>query len=136
MNNSQKDIRWQQRFQNFEKAYRLLEKTLKIENLSEIERGGLIQFYEISIELSWKLLKDYLAEDGFMIKSPREAIKQAFQSEIITDGRTWLEALESRNLTSHIYDEETALKVVKEIKEKYFPILTQLYCFMKSKIEK
>jgi nucleotidyltransferase substrate binding protein (TIGR01987 family) len=129
------DIRWKQRFQNFEKAYQLLERTIKIEKLSEAERGGLIQFYEMSIELSWKLLKDYLAKDGFMIKSPREAIKQAFQSEIITDGRTWLEALESRNLTSHIYDEETALKVVKEIKEKYFPIITQLYISLKSKIE-
>lgn len=134
--NDTKDIRWKQRFQNFEKAYQLLERTLKIENLSEAERGGLIQFYEITVELSWKLLKDYLTEDGFIIKSPRGAIKQAFQSEIIKDGRVWLEALESRNLTSHIYNEETAVKVVNEIRGKYFPILTQLYEFMKSKIVK
>ncbi len=130
------DIRWKQRFQNFEKAYQLLERTLEIENLSEAERGGLVQFYEIAIELAWKLLKDYLTEDGFIIKSPREAIKQAFQSGIIEDGRVWLEALESRNLTSHIYNEETAVKVVNEIREKYFLILTQLYEFMNSKIKK
>ncbi len=132
--NDKKGIRWKQRFQNFEKAYQLLERTLEIENLSEIERGGLVQFYEITIELAWKLLKDYLTEDGFIIKSPREAIKQAFQSEIIENGRTWLEALESRNLTSHIYDEKTAIKVATEIREKYFLILTQLYNYMKAKM--
>ena len=130
------DIRWKQQFQNFEKAYQLLKRTLKIKELSEAERGGLIQFYEMSFELSWKLLKDYLTEEGFEIKTPRQAIKQAFQSEIIEDGRKWLEALEDRNLTSHTYDEETAVKVIKEIRENYFLILTQLYSFMKSKMEK
>ena len=131
-----KDIRWKQQFQNFEKAYQLLKRTLKIKELSEAERGGLIQFYEMSFELSWKLLKDYLTEEGFEIKTPRQAIKQAFQSEIIEDGRKWLAALENRNLTSHTYDEETAVKVIKEIRENYFLILTQLYSFMKSKMEK
>ncbi len=90
----------------------------------------------MSFDLSWKLLKDYLTEEGFEIKTPRQAIKQAFQSEVIEDGRKWLEALEDRNLTSHTYDEETAVKVIKEIRENYFFILTQLYSFMKSKMEK
>ncbi len=49
---NQKDIRWKQRFQNFEKAFQLLEKAVKIENLSELERGGLIQFFEMTFELS------------------------------------------------------------------------------------
>lgn len=51
-------------------------------------------------------MKDYLEDQGFIdIKSPREAIKKAFEASLITDGHNWLKALEDRNLTSHIYDE-------------------------------
>ena len=57
---NKKEIRWKQRFVNFEKTFLLLERTVKIGELSEAERGGLIQFYEVSFELSWKTMKDYL----------------------------------------------------------------------------
>ncbi len=56
MNN--KEIRWKQRFINFEKAFMLLERTLKIKTPSEAEKGGIIQFYEVAFEISWKLIKD------------------------------------------------------------------------------
>ncbi|MCK4345422.1 MAG: nucleotidyltransferase substrate binding protein, partial [Bacteroidales bacterium] len=65
-----KDIRWKQRFQNFEKAFLLLEKAVSIDNPSEVERAGLIQFFEITFELSWKLMADYLEELGFVANSP------------------------------------------------------------------
>ena len=86
MTTEYKDIHWKQRFQNFQKAYHHLERTLQIKHLSEAERGGLIQFYEMAFELSWKLLKDYLGAQGFIVNSPCQAIKQAFQSEIIKQG--------------------------------------------------
>ena len=100
-----KEIRWKQRFVNFEKAFQTLERTVVIENPSEAERGGLIQFFEVAFELSWKTLKDYLEAGGFQVKSPREVLKQAFQSGIIQDGHAWMEALEDRNLTAHTYNE-------------------------------
>jgi nucleotidyltransferase substrate binding protein (TIGR01987 family) len=127
MDNIKKDIRWKQRFQNFEKAFLLLERTLQIKNPSEAEKGGLIQFYEMAFELAWKLMKDYLDEVGFTVNSPREAIKQAFQSGIIEDGQGWIDALEDRNLTTHTYDEATAEKVVSTIRVSYYPMLRQLY---------
>jgi nucleotidyltransferase substrate binding protein (TIGR01987 family) len=127
MNPERKDIRWKQRFQNYEKAFLLLKRTLAIQAPSEAEKGGLIQFYELAFELAWKLMKDYLEEQGFTINSPRNAIKQAFQSTLIENGQQWLDALEDRNLTSHIYDEHTADKVVSAIRDFYFPILDQLY---------
>jgi nucleotidyltransferase substrate binding protein (TIGR01987 family) len=74
------DIRWIQRFSNFERAFLLLKEALKIEHPSIVERAGLIQFFEMAFELSWKLLKDYEETEGFIVKTPREAIKQAFQS--------------------------------------------------------
>ena len=132
--NEVKDIRWKQRFQNYEKSFLLLKRTLEIVNPSEAEKGGLIQFYEMAFELAWKLMKDYLFEQGFNINSPREAIKQAFQSDIIDNGQAWIDALEDRNLTTHTYDEETAEKVVKSIKDSYYPLLNDLYTRFKKEV--
>jgi nucleotidyltransferase substrate binding protein (TIGR01987 family) len=88
----------------------------------------------MSFELAWNTLKDYLEEEGFIeIKSPRAAIKKAFESGLITDGHTWLKALEDRNLTSHTYDENTANQVVDLIKKSYYPLLTSLYNELKGR---
>ncbi len=133
--NTGEDIRWQQRFINYRKAYSLLVKTVAIDSPSEAERAGLIQFFEMSFELAWKLLKDYLEYEGFMIKSPKDAIKQAFQSGLITDGHQWMNALHDRNLTVHTYEENIAIEVEKQIREVYFPILTKLFHDFNEKIQ-
>ena len=130
------DIRWQQRFTNYKKAYTLLEQTIRIESPSDAERAGLIQFFEMSFELAWKLLRDYLEEEGFIIKSPRAAIKQAFQSGLVSDGHPWMSALHDRNLTAHTYEESTALAVEKQIREVYFPILTELFNDFNDKVNR
>ncbi len=80
----------------------------------------------MAFELAWKLLKDYLVAEGYTIKSPRDAIKQAFQSGIIIEGHQWMAALEDRNLTTHTYNETTALAVEQSIRHKYYPLLEQL----------
>ena len=131
--NDKKEIRWKQRFQNFEKAYKLLQSAVSLDEISEIERAGLIQFYEITFELSWKLMKDYLEAEGFPVKSPREAIKQAFQSEIISDGYVWIDALGDRNKTTHLYEEDIIVEVVNDIKQKYFSAINELYEFFKQR---
>ena len=127
-----KDIRWKQRFENFNNVYILLEKYSKEQNLSELEQAGIIQFFEVTFELAWKVLKDYLEKDGFIVKSPREAIKQAFQNDLINDGHIWIEALANRNLTNHTYDSELANKIVQEIVNRYFPEIK----IMHDKLEK
>lgn len=122
-----KDIRWKQRFENFSKSYKLLEKYSKQPIISELERAGIIQFFEMTFELAWKVLKDYLEAEEIMVKSPREAVKQAFSMGIIDNGHVWIDALSDRNLTTHTYDEELANKMVKEIVEIYFPELKKMY---------
>ncbi len=121
------ELRWQQRFQNFEKAFLLLKTTVELTSPSVIERAGMIQFFEMTFELSWKVLKDYQEEEGYIIKSPRDAIKQAFQSQLIDNGQLWLEALRDRNLTVHTYQEQTAIEVEDKIKNTYFSLLQALY---------
>lgn len=120
------DIRWLQRYQQFAKSYNLLLTALAVEHPSEVERAGLIQFFEMTFELGWKLLKDYQEVEGYTITSPRHAIKQAFQSGLIVRGHDWLQALADRNLTTHTYNENTARQVEKDIREKYAPCLQEL----------
>ena len=128
------DIRWIQRFSNFERAFLLLQDSLKTEQLSILERAGLIQFFEMTFELSWKLLKDYEETEGFIVKTPREAIKQAFQSGLISNGHDWIDALQDRNLTAHTYNEETAIAVEAKIRDKYFQLLAEVYAYFQNKI--
>jgi len=135
MNQNSQDIRWKQRFSHFSAAYTLLEQALAIESPSEVERAGLIQFFEMSFELAWKVLKDYLELEGFAVNSPRGAIKQAFQSELITDGHVWLEALSDRNLTVHTYDESIARAVEQKIRTSYYPALHNMYQNMVAKVD-
>jgi nucleotidyltransferase substrate binding protein (TIGR01987 family) len=122
-----KDVRWKQRFTNFEKSYNLLNQYINQPIETELERAGIIQFFEISFELSWKLMKDYLEAQEFSVKSPRETIKQAYQIGLIDDGHIWIDALSDRNLTVHTYDEELAKKMVEDIIHVYFPKLKELY---------
>lgn len=125
--NQYKDVRWKQRFINFEKSYRLLEKYINTPLESELERAGIIQLFEILFELSWKLMKDYLESQELIVKSPREAIKQAFQIGLIEDGHIWIDGLADRNLTVHTYDEKLAEKMINDIVNVYFPVLKKLY---------
>ena len=122
-----KEIRWKQRFENFDKSYKLLKKYSYKPIVTELERAGIIQFFEMTFELAWKVLKDYLESEGSMVQSPRETIKQAFQLGLIDNGHGGIDALSSRNLTTHTYDEELATKMTSEILNTYLPELDKIY---------
>ena len=122
-----KDIRWKQRFENFDKSYKLLNKYAKQPITTELERAGIIQFFEMTFELAWKVLKDYLEAQEYLVKSPRETVKQAFQIGLIDNGHIWMDALSNRNLTTHTYDEELANKITNEIITMYLPELDKMY---------
>jgi len=121
------DIRYKQRFENFETSFLLLQQALDITEPSIVEKAGVIQFFEITFELSWKLMKDYLSYIGYEVKSPREAIKTSFSIELIVDGTAWLDALSDRNLTVHTYDEAQADEIHMRIENLYFKLLEELY---------
>ncbi|QQK74234.1 nucleotidyltransferase substrate binding protein [Salicibibacter cibarius] len=124
---NEKEIRWKQRFYNFEKSYALLEEYKDHPFETELERAGLIQLFEVTFELAWKVLKDYIESEGYIVKSPRQTLKQAYQMNLIEDGHTWIDALSDRNLTVHTYDEAVANKLVKNIRERYFPLMEKMY---------
>lgn len=131
---NQKDTRWRQRFENFEKAYLLLASTIEIESPSVVERGGLVQFFEVTFELSWKLLKDYLESQDVNPKFPRDTIKEAFRYELIKDGDAWMNMLNDRNLTVHTYNETKAIEIETKIRSIFFPAIQQLYILLKGRV--
>lgn len=120
------DTRWKQRFQNLEKAFLTLEKALSKSSISELERAGLIKIYELTFDLAWKTLKDYLEDKAIQAKYPRDTIKEAFSYELIEDGELWLEMLGNRNLMVHAYDEARAKLAQQLISDKYFQALKQV----------
>ena len=120
------DIRYKQRFENFEKSFMLLQSAIDIENPTILEKAGAIQFFETTFELSWKLLKDYLNYLGYQVKFPREAIKTVYQVNIINKADIWIEALSDRNLTVHTYDEAQVDEIYKDIRDKYIEIFDEL----------
>jgi len=131
------DIRWKQRFQNFDRAYVLLREALERtpEALSPLEKEGVIQRFEYTFELAWKTLKDYLEEGGLVISpvTPRQVIKDAFAAKVISDGDAWIKMLDNRNLLSHTYDVSVFEQAVKAISENYLPVMEKLHKYFAEK---
>ena len=131
------DIRWQQRFENFRKAFSNLQRGVQLsedKKLNDLEQQGLIQSFEFSFELAWKTIKDYLEFNQVEAKFPRDVIKKAFQYAIIDDGDAWMDMLEKRNLMAHTYDETKAQLALKLITTQYFEQLEQLHNWLNSKL--
>lgn len=129
------DIRWRQRFQNFEKAFFQLGEFIQKRELNKFEEQGLIKCFEYSYELAWNLMKDYLVYQGTVgITGSRDAIRQAFSRGLIQNGERWMEMVNDRILTVHTYDETTAEKVVQNIIEIYFDLFSEFYNTMKNLI--
>jgi nucleotidyltransferase substrate binding protein (TIGR01987 family) len=129
----EKDIRWQQRFANYEKAYLRLEEAINQENLNELERNGLIQRFEFTLDLAWKVLKDFLQEKGFVFKpSPKDTLRMAQQGEYISYAQELIDGLEIRNELSHDYSGEKFERSEKILREQTFVALKKLYQFLKA----
>ena len=128
------EIRWKQRFDNFEKSFILFKSLISLEEYDEIERLAFVKSFEMVFELSWKLLKDYLELEGFIVKSPRQTIKQAFEISLIKKGDIYLKALEIRNNLAHRYDDEYSNEVISFIKCEFIEELDELYKFFKGRL--
>jgi nucleotidyltransferase substrate binding protein (TIGR01987 family) len=127
MTDENKDIRWLQRFANFSKAFEQLSRFIDKGELNALEELGLIKAFEYTYELSWKTLQDLLFEKGYQdIVGPKPVIQQSFQDGYIQDGEGWMKMHNSRNLTSHTYNEETAHEIATAIVQEYFELFSEL----------
>ncbi len=129
------EIRWQQRFSNYTKAFNHLRNSLQLIQFSDLEKEGVIQRYEYTFEVAWKTLKDFLESEGITsLTGPRSVIKEAFSKEIISNGHAWIDMMDLRNLTTHTYDDEILQSTFEKIKTKYFVEFEQLYNYFKGKL--
>lgn len=127
---SDQDIRWQQRFANYKRAVGQLQSAVELSQqrqLSNLEKQGVIQAFEFTHELAWNVLKDFLQDQGTQnIKGSKDATREAFKVELITNGEQWMAMIQSRNISSYTYDERTAEQLVNVIIEHYFPLFIEL----------
>jgi nucleotidyltransferase substrate binding protein (TIGR01987 family) len=118
------DIRWIQRFNHFTKALLQLREAVVLAQqrpLSKLEEQGLIQAFEFTHELAWNTLKDFLESRGVRnLYGSKDSTREAFKAGLIENGEAWMDMIQSRNLTSHTYDEATAAQIASAIRNTYF----------------
>lgn len=124
--------RWEQKLRSYYKALNRLAEIVNVmdkRQLNEFEADGLVQRFEFTFELAWKLIKSYAEYQGTdkEIMGSRDAIRWAFENNIISDSGLWIEMVKRRNDTSHTYDEDTAAAVVLRVKNSYFQAFMALY---------
>lgn len=144
------ELRWQQRFSNFNKALeKLSQAMLLVSNkraqiqdpgelaiiTQEVVKEGIIQRFEYTHELAWNVMKDYAYYQGnSTIGGSRDAIREALQLQLLENGHVWMEMIASRNSTSHTYDEDIANDIFKRISESYYPEFLKFQRIMESKL--
>lgn len=147
------DIRWHQRFSNYLKALLKLEQAIEYLNnvlnddelnrknsedseyvLDEIIKEGLIQRFEYTHELAWNVMKDYAEYQGNnTVGGSRDATREALQLKIIENGEVWMDMIQSRNKTTHTYNESTANEIYKKVIDDYFPLFLAFRTRMEEK---
>src|SRR5680860_411032 len=107
MDSENQDVRWQQRFINYRKAlvqFNIVISLSKEKGLSDIEKDALIQRFEYTHELAWKVLQDFFKEKGQeKVFGSRDATRLAFSNDMIENGQVWMNMIDDRNLSSHVY---------------------------------
>lgn len=125
------DVRWLQRYGSYKKAWAKIESVTESgrspSDLSELEQSGLIQWFEFTYELAWKVMQDLLEYKGYeFMKGPNGTLREAFNDGLIDDQDDWRQMAKDRTLMSHTYDEEDAERVVEYIFTTYSPLLEKL----------
>ena len=144
------ELRWQQRFSNFNKALeKLSQAMLLVSNkraqiqdpgelaiiTQEVIKEGIIQRFEYTHELAWNVMKDYAYYQGnSTIGGSRDATREALHLQLLENGHVWMEMIASRNSTSHTYDEDIANDIFKRISESYYPEFLKFQRIMESKL--
>jgi nucleotidyltransferase substrate binding protein (TIGR01987 family) len=126
-----------EKLNDYKRATSRLKEATEIQIVADIVYDGVIQRFEFTFELSWKLMKMFLEYVGITeVRSPRTTIREAFSYGLIEDGEQWIDMMVDRNKTSHLYDEEEAKIIYAKVKSDYSHLLSNLYEKMEEEITK
>jgi len=129
------DIRWQQRLSNYSNILRVLDANLEssdLDDFGELEQIGLAKSFELTFELMWKLIKDYLESQDVEIGliSPKNVLRVAGTSGLLelmgVDGEALIAAHRTRNELTHVYDEEAFRSALEQVKRDFLPELNKV----------
>lgn len=123
------ELRWVMRLNNYEKALESLTAAVELSKtrpLSDLEKQGLIQAFEFTHELAWNVMKDYFNYQGTQdITGSRDATREAYSKGLVQNGEGWMAMIQSRNKTSHTYNQAVANEIVDAIKDSYFNLFRE-----------
>jgi len=127
--------RWLYRFDNYQRAFGLLRdamETIETRPLTQLEKEGVIQRFEYTWELAWKMIKDYLEHEGVVLDkvTPASVLRAAFEARVITQGDVWMRALDARNKMAHSYNFKYFEAVIEDIRRSYFTLFDDLHLSM------
>jgi len=117
----------QQKIEDFRNAVKQLNEALSEDLATNIlSVDGTLKRFEFTFEMAWKLARKILLHNGVDIPfdAPRPLIKEAYKTKIIGEGQKWLDMLDARNKTAHVYDQQEALDIYYNIKNDYFFLLS------------
>lgn len=80
----------------------------------KIARDACIQRFEFCVELAWKNSVKVLGSNA---TSPKPAIREMAQNNLIDDIQIWFSFIEARNKSYHTYNDNIAEDVFKTLKE-------------------
>ncbi|MGE5479907.1 MAG: nucleotidyltransferase substrate binding protein [Chloroflexota bacterium] len=122
--------RWHARFLSYQKALTKLREitdVFQLEELNEFERDSLVKRFELTFELAWNVLKDFLEDQGAVdLFGSRNTFRSAFAVGVIKDGDLWMDMIDSRIKSTHIYDEEKIEEIAKLIYNPYARLFIEL----------
>ncbi len=101
------------RLDNYQRALSTLDEAMVKPPANKLERDGIIQRFEYCLEISWISAKKVLEFQGYQIDSPRNIIRELAKIGWIDNPEDWIEFLDARNKTSHLYHEEVANQLFK-----------------------
>ena len=128
-------LRWMERLVVFGNALERLTVVVGLSRqraLDEFERDSLIKRFEFTYEMGWKLMMSFEKENGVTgMLGSKDVVRHAVALGLIENGEAWMDMIDARNQTSHVYDEDTAADVTDSIIFTFHPLLLELYEKMK-----
>lgn len=119
-------IRQASSFINFGRSLANLKRSVATPVTEPRDLSGILKDFEMSYELSWKVLKRLLQEEGHQTLGAKDVYTKAYQLGYLSDDSVWLRMIEDRNRTAHVYDEAQAKGIAENIRKDYLPALEAL----------
>lgn len=87
------------------------------EGYGDVYLDLVVKRFEFTYEISWKTIKRYMDFIGIDCQNPRSCFKEALVQGLITDETVWLDMIERRNLSSHIYDQDEIKEILQRLND-------------------